>query len=174
MNYFAIKHLRKVFINFLAGNMKFLTWVSGFLAASYKFLKCPKRQFSQPEKKAKKIVLKQKKSKKRKNPKKKTLFGHDLINQPFNYPFPVSSQALDLNGVTEKTFLIHERMSLNFKKVCLNGSGLIYDSSIFRVVFRFRLKKDQKTIKTQFSVSNISEHTEISFLELNFRPNPGF
>ena len=152
--------------------MKFLTWVFGFLAASLKFLKCPKRQISKPEK-YKKLVLKPKNPKKRKNPKKKTLFGHDLINQPFNYPFPVSSQPLDMNGVAEKTFLIHERMSLNFKKVCLNGSGVIYDSSIFKVVFRFRLKKDKNTVKTQFSVSNISEHTEISFLELNFRPNPG-
>lgn len=154
--------------------MKFLTWVFGFLAASFKFLRCPKRQISKKPEKPKKLALKPKNSKKRKNPGKKTLFGHDLINQPFNYPFPVSSQPLDMNGVAEKTFLIHERMSLNFKKVCLNGSGVIYDSSIFRIVFRFRLKKDKKTVKTQFAISNISEHTEISFLELNFRPNPGF
>lgn len=152
--------------------MKIFTWVFGFFAASFKFLKCPKRQISKPEK-PKKLALKQKNSKKSKNARKKTLFGHDLINQPFNYPFPVSSQPLDMNGVPETSFLIHERMSLNFKKVCLNGSGVIYDSSIFRVVFRFRLKKDKNTIKTQFSIANISEHTEISFLELNFRPNPG-
>ena len=154
--------------------MKFFTWVFGLLAASFKFLTCLKRLIVKPEK-PKKLILKPKNPKKRKNPKnKKTLFGHDLINQPYNYPFPVSSQNLDMNGVAEKTFLIHERMSLNFKKVCLNGSGVIYDSSIFRVVFRFRLKKDKNTVKTQFVISNISEHTEISFLELNFRPNPGF
>ena len=166
---YKIPPLFRVF--FIFGlKMKIFTWIFNFFSTSIKFLKCPKKQIPKPEN-PKKPASKPKNSKKRKLPRNKLLFGNDLINQPYNFPFQASQP--EINGWTEKTFLIHERMSLNFKKVCLNGSGIIYESSIFRVCSRFRLKKNRKTLKAQFLLSNISEHTEISFLELSFQPNPG-
>jgi len=176
--------LYHIYSVFLCLKMKLFSWLSN-LIPSVKIL-CLKRKqpllekfkSKEPQKptepqKPKEARKSQKplqnRKKKKKSTTKENFFCNNFIANSEN--LPPENQNSD---PSTQTYLIHERMSVNFKKLCLNRAGIVYDSAILKVCARIRLKKDLKTLKVQFHISNISEHTEITLLELNLRSNPGF
>ena len=163
--------------------MKILTFLISQFYALVFFLICPKRNVhsslklyhSEKNPNTKINNNKSKIPKKFSKKKKKTEKSHcKIIDLEKEALIPQFSFKIEEDIPSLKTYIIHEKISLKFRNICLHGKGKIYNSPIFQIIFQARLKHDLSTLKLRFYVFNMAKHTELSSIKLFLKKNPGF